>query len=211
MKERIFIVEDDETIRTLLEMALQGAEYKNVQSFSRGDEALWAARIEPPELMLLDVMLPGLDGISVATAIRADPVLAGVKIIMLTARVQPEDIVRGLDAGADDYVVKPFDRKVLLARIRSVLRRGLPVTGAIDFDGLVVDETARVARLNGKIIELTAGEYELLLRLIAHRGRIMRRSADERTVDVQVAKLRQKLGAWAKHIETVRGVGYRVQ
>ena len=106
---------------------------------------------------------------------------------------------------------KPFDRKVLLARIRSVLRRGLPVTEGVDFDGLVIDEVAKVAKLNGKALELTAGEFALLTRLVAHRGRIMQRAADERTVDVQIAKLRQKLGAWAEHIETVRGIGYRVK
>lgn len=211
MNERIFIVEDDATIRTLLEMALEGAGYRGVRSFPRGDDGYDAVRIEKPDLVLLDVMLPGIDGIGVASRIRANPELAGTKILMLTARVQPEDIVRGLDAGADDYVTKPFDRKVLLARIRSVLRRGLPVTEGVDFDGLVIDEVAKVAKLNGKALELTAGEFALLTRLVAHRGRIMQRAADERTVDVQIAKLRQKLGAWAEHIETVRGIGYRVR
>ena len=211
MNERIFIVEDDATIRTLLEMALEGAGYRGVRSFSRGDDGYDAVRIEKPDLVLLDVMLPGIDGIGVASRIRANPELAGTKILMLTARVQPEDIVRGLDAGADDYVTKPFDRKVLLARIRTVLRRGLPVTEGVDFDGLVIDEVAKVAKLDGKALELTAGEFALLTRLVSHRGRIMQRAADERTVDVQIAKLRQKLGSWAEHIETVRGIGYRVR
>ena len=211
MNERIFIVEDDATIRTLLEMALDGAGYRGVRAFARGDEGLDAIRFEKPDLVLLDVMLPGIDGLGVAAGIRANPELAGTKIIMLTARVLPEDIVRGLDAGADDYVTKPFDRKVLLARIRSVLRRGLPTTEGVDFDGLVVDEVAKVARLDGRALELTAGEFALLTRLVSHRGRIMQRAADERTVDVQIAKLRQKLGPWAEHIETVRGIGYRVR
>lgn len=211
MNEKIFIVEDDATIRTLLEMALEGAGYRGVRSFARGDDGLDAIRFEKPDLVLLDVMLPGIDGLGVASRIRADPELAGVKIIMLTARVQPEDIIRGLDAGADDYVTKPFDRKVLLARIRSVLRRGLPVIEGVDFDGLMIDESSKVAKLDGKALELTAGEFSMLVRLVAHRGRVMQRSADERTVDVQIAKLRQKLGSWAEHIETVRGIGYRVQ
>lgn len=211
MNEKIFIVEDDATIRTLLEMALEGAGYRGVRSFARGDDGLDAIRFEKPDLVLLDVMLPGIDGLGVASRIRANPELAGVKIIMLTARVQPEDIIRGLDAGADDYVTKPFDRKVLLARIRSVLRRGLPVIEGVDFDGLMIDEASKVAKLDGKALELTAGEFSMLVRLVAHRGRVMQRSADERTVDVQIAKLRQKLGSWAEHIETVRGVGYRVQ
>ena len=192
-------------------MALEGAGYRGVRSFARGDGGLDAIRFEKPDLVLLDVMLPGIDGLGVASRIRANPELAGVKIIMLTARVQPEDIIRGLDAGADDYVTKPFDRKVLLARIRSVLRRGLPVIEGVDFDGLMIDEALKVAKLDGKALELTAGEFSMLVRLVAHRGRVMQRSADERTVDVQIAKLRQKLGSWAEHIETVRGIGYRVQ
>lgn len=192
-------------------MALEGAGYRGVRSFARGDDGLDAIRFEKPDLVLLDVMLPGIDGLGVASRIRANPELAGVKIIMLTARVQPEDIIRGLDAGADDYVTKPFDRKVLLARIRSVLRRGLPVIEGVDFDGLMIDEALKVAKLDGKALELTAGEFSMLVRLVAHRGRVMQRSADERTVDVQIAKLRQKLGSWAEHIETVRGIGYRVQ
>lgn len=192
-------------------MALEGVGYRGVRSFARGDDGLDAIRFEKPDLVLLDVMLPGIDGLGVASRIRANPELAGVKIIMLTARVQPEDIIRGLDAGADDYVTKPFDRKVLLARIRSVLRRGLPVIEGVDFDGLMIDEALKVAKLDGKALELTAGEFSMLVRLVAHRGRVMQRSADERTVDVQIAKLRQKLGSWAEHIETVRGIGYRVQ
>jgi two-component system phosphate regulon response regulator PhoB len=99
---------------------------------------------------------------------------------------------------------------VLLARVKAVLRRGLPVVEGVDFDGLVIDESNRMAKLNGKALDLTAGEFSLLVRLVAHRGRIFARPADERTVDVQIAKLRQKLGKWADHIETVRGVGYRV-
>ena len=211
MKEKIYIVEDDPTIRTLLGMALDGAGYTEVESFERGDDALAAIKVGKPDLVLLDVMLPGLDGIAVASAVRRERTLAGTKIIMLTARVQPEDIVRGLDAGADDYVTKPFDRKVLLARIRSVLRRGLPLTEGVDFDGLVLDEVSAAATLDGRPVALTAGEFALLVRLVRHRGRIMTRTADERTIDVQVAKLRQKLGEWSSHIETVRGVGYRVK
>lgn len=207
---KILVVEDDSTIRTLLGMALQGAGYADVTMAGRGDDGLEAVRRDRPDLVLLDVMLPGLDGFAVARRIRATAELAATRIIMLTARTEPEDICRGLEAGADDYVTKPFDRQVLLARIKAVLRRGLPVTEGVDFDGLMIDEPGRRAKLRGKPLDLTAGEFELLTRLLAHRGRIFARSAAERTVDVQVAKIRQKLGAWAKHIETVRGVGYRI-
>ena len=207
---KILVVEDDSTIRTILGMALDGAGFKDVEMAGRGDDGLDAARRGKPDLVLLDIMLPGLDGFAVARRIRETPELAATRIIMLTARTQPDDIVRGLEAGADDYVTKPFDRKVLLARVRAVLRRGLPVTEGIDFDGLTIDEPNRVAKLRGKELDLTAGEFALLVRLVAHRGRIFARAADERTVDVQVANLRRKLGSWARHIETVRGIGYRV-
>ena len=207
---KILVVEDDSTIRTILGMALDGAGFKDVEMAGRGDDGLDAARRGKPDLVLLDIMLPGLDGFAVARRIRETPELAATRIIMLTARTQPDDIVRGLEAGADDYVTKPFDRKVLLARVRAVLRRGLPVTEGIDFDGLTIDEPNRVVKLRGKELDLTAGEFALLVRLVAHRGRIFARAADERTVDVQVANLRRKLGLWARHIETVRGIGYRV-
>ena len=208
---KILIVEDDSTIRTLLEMALLGAGFKEVKSSARGDDGLAEVRRMKPDLVLLDLMLPGLDGFTVAKRIRETPELAATKIIMLTARTQNEDIVRGLECGADDYVTKPFDRLVLLARVRAVLRRGLPLTEGVDFDGLKIDEANLVATLKGKPVELTAGEFKLLVKLVAHRGRVLARPADERTVDVQVANLRKKLGKWGDHIETIRGVGYRVK
>jgi len=208
---KIRIVEDDATIRALLEMALLGAGYGDVVSSPRGDDGLKMVVRDKPDLVLLDVMLPGLDGLSIARRIRETPALAATRIVMLTARTASEDIVRGLDAGADDYVTKPFDRKVLLARVKAVLRRGLPVTEGMDFDGLKVDEGSRVATLRGKALDLTPGEFDLLVRLVAHRGRVFARPPDERTVDVQVAKLRQKLGKWGDHIETIRGVGYRIK
>jgi len=209
-RAKILIVEDDATIRALLEMALLGAGYEDVASAARGDEGLDAIRRTKPDLVLLDIMLPGLDGLAIAHRIRETPELAATRILMLTARTEPDDIVRGLEAGADDYVTKPFDRKVLLARIKAVLRRGLPVTEGVDFDGLMLDEPNRRATLKGKSLDLTAGEFDVLVRLVAHRGRIFARPSDARSIDVQIAKLRQKLGAWADHIETVRGVGYRV-
>lgn len=206
----VLVVEDDPTIRALLAMALSGAGYADVREAARGDEGLAEAKRRAPDLVLLDVMLPGLDGFAFARAVRAAPALAATRIIMITARTQPEDIVRGLEAGADDYVVKPFDRKILLARVKAVLRRGLPVTEGRDFDGLRIDEPSRTATLRGKALDLTAGEFSLLMRLVAHRGRVFARPPDERTVDVQVANLRRKLGRWGDHIESVRGVGYRI-
>ena len=224
MKElvRILIVEDDPTIRTILEMALLGAGYVHVTSAARGDEGLDLAKARKPDLVLLDIMLPGLDGLTVCRRICETPSLAATRIIMLTARTQDEDIVRGLEAGADDYVTKPFDREVLLARIAAVLRRGMPPK-AQDFDGLVVDGEAHVAKLAGEELSLAPGEFKILALLVTNRGRVLarsrildqvqaeERSVSERTIDVQVANLRRKLGSWAEHIETIRGVGYRVK
>lgn len=209
--DKIFIVEDEETIRTVLEMLLKGAGYTAVQSFATGNTAMDAIRQEKPDLVLLDLMLPGLDGLSICRMIREDLSLQATRILMLTARTQPEDIVRGLQAGADDYVTKPFDRQVLLARIAAVLRRGLPVMEGRDFAGLRIDQETRTVTLEGRTIDLSTGEFNLLARLVAHRGRVFVRPPDERTVDVQVASLRRKLGTWAQRIETIRGIGYRVK
>ena len=220
----ILVVEDDPGIRMVLEISLRSAGYAHVRSAARGDEALEAAKRQKPDLVLLDVMLPGLDGFAVCRGIRETPALAATRIVMLTARTQNEDIVRGLECGADDYVTKPFDRRVLLARIQAVLRRGAPAApqGA-DFDGLLLDEEGHAASLSGEELRLAPGEFRILALLVANRGRVLTRSrilgvglsddkaVTERTVDVQIAGLRRKLGGWADHIETIRGVGYRVR
>ncbi len=220
---QIAIVEDDATIRTLLEMALAGAGFVHVRSYARGDDALDDIRRRRPDLVLLDVMLPGLDGFTIASRLRADPALGATRVIMLTARTQDEDIIRGLESGADDYVTKPFERRVLLARIRAVLRRGAPTSPAGGFDGLVVDGDSRSASLDGVELRLPPGELKILALLAANRGRVLTRqrildavlsddekSVTERTVDVQIANLRRRLGRWASHVETIRGVGYRI-
>ncbi|MCR5414344.1 MAG: response regulator transcription factor [Kiritimatiellae bacterium] len=207
---KIFIVEDDTTIRTVLELALAGAEYRDVSSFGRGDDALEAIRAQRPDLVLLDLMLPGVDGLTIARRVREEPGLSATRIVMLTAKTRPDDVVRGLEAGADDYVTKPFDRRILLARIAAVLRRSLPAADGVEMDGLVLDVPNRAAKLDGAEVKLPAGEFDLLARLVSRRGRIIVRHADERSMDVQIANLRKKLGAWASRIETIRGIGYRV-
>lgn len=219
----ILVVEDDASIRTLLGMMLRGAGYAHVRSVARGDEALDIIRRHRPGLVLLDLMLPGLDGLTVCRRVRETPDLADVRIVMLTARTQNEDIVRGLQCGADDYVTKPFDRRVLLARIQAVLRRGPPAPPEEDFDGLVLDREGHVATLRGTELKLAPGEFRILALLVANRGRAFTRerildavleddrAVTERTVDVQIVGLRKKLGDWAEHIETIRGIGYRVR
>ena len=226
MDAPLLVIEDDATIRTILEMVLRGAGYAQVESASRGDEGLEAIRRRRPALVLLDLMLPGMDGLEICRRVRESPELAGTRIVMLTARTQNEDIVRGLECGADDYVTKPFDRAVLLARIQAVLRRGAPVVAATvqteAFDGLLLNAEAHTVTLGGEELRLTPGEFGLLELLVANRGRVLTRTrildalvgddkaVTERTVDVQMVGLRKKLGAWAGHIETIRGVGYRV-
>ena len=219
----ILIVEDDSTIRTILQMMLRNAGFTHVKSAARGDEGLEAIRRDRPQLVLLDLMLPGLDCLSLCSRVRADPELADVRIIILTAKSEDSDVVRGLELGADDYVTKPFSREVLLARIHAVLRRNDPMAAGRTMDGLVVDERGSAALLNGTVLSLTRGEFRLLALLTSRPGRVYTRSqiiasiqdeeksVTERTVDVQLVGLRKKLGDWAAHIETIRGVGYRVK
>ena len=219
---KILIVEDDATIRMILQMLLKGAGFTHVRAATRGDEGLEAIRREQSQLVLLDLMLPGLDGLTVCRRVREDSTLADVRILMLTAKSEDDDVVRGLELGADDYVTKPFSREVLLARIHAVLRRNDPLAAGRDLDGLRVDTRAGSATLNGTMLTLTRGEFRLLALLASRPGRVFTRtqiidavqdeekSVTERTVDVQLVGLRKKLGDWAAHIETIRGVGYRV-
>ena len=219
----ILIVEDDSTIRTILQMLLRSEGFTHVRSAARGDEGLEAIRREPPQLVLLDLMLPGIDGLTLCRRVREDPTLADVRIIMLTAKSEDEDVVRGLELGADDYVTQPFSREVLLARIHAVLRRNDPLAAGRDLDGLRIDTRAGSASLNGELLTLTRGEFRLIALLASRPGRVYTRSqiidamqdeeksVTERTVDVQLVGLRKKLGDWASHIETIRGVGYRVK
>ena len=219
----ILIVEDDPTIRTLLQMMLKAAGFTHVKTATRGDDGLEAIRRDRPSLVLLDLMLPGVDGLTVCSRVRSDPELADVRILMLTAKSEDEDIVRGLELGADDYVTKPFSREVLLARINAVLRRNDPMAAGKTLDGLLIDERGGAAILDGTVLTLTRGEFRLLALLSSRPGRVYTRaqiidmvqdeekSVTERTVDVQLVGLRKRLGDWAAHIETIRGVGYRVK
>lgn len=218
---KILIVEDDKVIRTVLEMSLHGAGFRHFESVGRGDDALRLAAATKPDLVLLDLMLPGLDGLSVARRIRENGQLADTRIIMVTARTEEEDIVRGLDAGADDYIPKPFSREVLLARVRAVLRRsgGERQMAAA---GLRLDDSSRSATIDGERVRLSPTEFIILELLVRNRGRVLTRSRmldaiagdeksiTERNIDVQLVGLRRKLGSWGAKIETIRGVGYRI-
>ena len=220
--DTIVIIEDDAAIRSVLRVLLRGAGYTLIKEAERGDDGLKLVRELRPSLVLLDLMLPGLDGFTVCRRIRETKEIASTPVIMLTARSEEVDVVRGLECGADDYVTKPFSRQVLLARIRAVLRRPESVKDSNpDFDGLVLNSDSRSVTLNGKSLSLTGSEYRVLSLLLSRPERVYTRAqiidltqnADkdvtDRAVDVQVVGLRRKLGAWAEHIETVRGAGYR--
>ena len=220
--DTIVIIEDDAAIRSVLRVLLRGAGYTLIKEAERGDDGLKLVRELRPSLVLLDLMLPGLDGFTVCRRIRETKETASTPVIMLTARSEEGDVVRGLECGADDYVTKPFSRQVLLARIRAVLRRPESVKESDpDFDGLVLNSDSRSVTLNGKTLSLTGSEYRVLSLLLSRPERVYTRAqiidltqnagkdVTDRAVDVQVVGLRRKLGAWADHIETIRGAGYR--
>ena len=221
--DKIVIIEDDPGIRTVLRLALKGAGFQDVVAEERGDSGLKAVLRERPALVILDLMLPGLDGLAICREIRQTPSVAATPIVMLTAKSAEDDIVRGLELGADDYVTKPFSNAVLIARIRAALRRPATAHGpSVSVSGLVLDEATRRATLDSAPLALTRGEFDLLKILAAHPGRVPTRpqiidaiqsegkDVTDRTVDTMMVGLRRKLGTWAAHVETIRGIGYRL-
>lgn len=224
-KDTILVVEDDEDILQLLKYNIENAGF-DVLTASDGSEALDKVRRHLPDLVLLDLMLPGLDGFDVCKELKKRVETAEVPIIMLTARGEEVDRIVGLELGADDYVVKPFSPREIILRIRSVLRRGgAPVEEQPRVtwkqDGLAVDLEAHKAEIAGREVGLTATEFKLLAELIRSQGRVLTRDqllnsvwgyefdGYARTVDTHIRRLRQKLGSYSKLVETVRGVGYR--
>ena len=221
--DKIVIIEDDPGIRTVLRLALKGAGFTDVIAEERGDKGLEIVLREHPALIILDLMLPGMDGLAVCREIRRTPAVAATPIVMLSAKSTEEDIVRALELGADDYVTKPFSKAVLIARVRAALRRPASTRGsAIAVSGLVLDEATRSATIGAAPLVLTRSEFDLLKTLVSHPGRVYSRSmildaiqnedkdVTDRTVDTLMVGLRRKLGAWAAHVETIRGVGYRL-
>ena len=218
----VMVVDDDQDLSEMLGIVLTGAGI-DVDLVSRGDEALDVFRNNPPDLVLLDVMLPGLDGIEVCRLIRAESM---VPIIMLSAKGDSHDVVRGLEAGADDYMVKPFKHpSELVARIRTRLRRtNTEISGLLTIGDLAIDVTAHQIQRAGKQIALTRLEFDLLVALAKEPGRVFsrdallsevwgyRHSTDTRLVNVHVQRLRAKIEHDAERPEivvTVRGIGYK--
>ena len=221
MPDLITIIEDDESIREMLRYYFHSVGY-GVEDFESGEDYFQAVHDVQPDLYILDIMLPGMDGLEILRRLRGAPDTAHIPVIMLTARTAELDRVKGLEQGADDYVVKPFGIMELQARVKAVLRRtGRPQTPAIlKYDGLEIDPAAREVRRDGIPVELTYKEFELLKLLCENRGTVLTRddilravwdydfAGETRTVDMHVKTLRQKLGEG--YIQTVRGVGYKM-
>jgi len=223
--EHILIVEDEEDIAELLEYNL-GRKGFQAESAATGEEGLVLAKESVPDLMILDLMLPGRSGIEVCRALKADPETSGIPVIMLTAKGEDEDILAGFAAGADDYVTKPFRPKVLLARVQAVLRRGAASRNSkgeiLELGGLSIHNGRHEVRFDGQLVKLTHTEYRILQFLASRPGWVFSRRqiieavhGDDypvtgRAVDVQVASLRRKLGPAGDKVMTVRGVGYKM-
>jgi two-component system phosphate regulon response regulator PhoB len=221
---KILIVEDDPDIRELLRFNLEKAGYTLFLA-EDGEKVLALARKHSPELILLDLMLPGVDGLEVCRTLKKDPELQRIPIIMVTAKGEEMDRVVGLELGADDYVVKPFSLREVVLRIRKVLDRREKQTAPaiLKADPLVLDLDAHTARLDDQLLELTATEFRLLTYLLRHRGRVQTREmlldrvwgysfeGYARTIDTHIRRVRKKMGEAQNLIETVRGIGYRFQ
>jgi DNA-binding response OmpR family regulator len=226
--KRILIIEDDADIALSLKYNLEREGRYAVATSHDGESGLRQARELPPDLVLLDLNLPGMDGIEICRTLRSDPRTSSVPIIMVTARIDESERVSGLDSGADDYISKPFSVREVLARIRAVLRRAGAAeeeeAEVLRDEPLLIDPSSRKVFVDGAEVSLTRKEFDLLSYLVRSKGRVMSRErllervwgyrdpGETRTVDVHIRKLRMKLGPVVQErIETVVGVGYRYQ
>src|SRR5574341_517646 len=225
MPSRVLIVEDEPDIRGLLVHHLKREGYQ-VSAAAGGEEALRQVRAAPPDLVLLDLMMPAMDGLEVCRRLRQDPATAALPIVMLTAKGDELDRVLGLEIGADDYIVKPFSPKELVARVKAVLRRSRPAPGIapIMLGTLTIDPGTHTVSVGGRVLALTPKEFDLLRALAEADGRVLSREflldrvwgysraseIESRTVDVHVRRLRVKLGPEGRRGLTVKSVGYRL-
>jgi two-component system phosphate regulon response regulator PhoB len=222
---RVAVVEDEPDIAEVVQYNLKKEGFQ-VEVHPRGDAALESVRRKPPDLIVLDLMLPGMDGLEITRALKRDPATAAIPLVMLTAKGEELDRIVGLELGADDYLAKPFSPRELVLRVKAVLRRGaenLEPTTVLESGGIKLDSAAHRLEVRGRDVPLTATEFRLLQLLMDRRGRVQTRGkllsdawgyaedVDSRTVDTHVRRLRRKLGAEAHRIETVIGVGYRLK
>lgn len=222
--QKVLVVDDEEDILELLKFNLSREGYQ-VPCAASGEQALGLVRSENPDLIVLDLMLPGIDGLEVTRRLKNDPNTKNLPIVMLTAKGEEADIVTGLELGADDYITKPFSPRILVARVRAVLRRKikeqLEETSVLRIHDLEIDPGRHEVLLNGKPVQLTFTEFGILNYMARRPGWVFTRlqivdavrgedhPVTDRSVDVQIVGLRRKLGPAGKYIETVRGVGYR--
>ncbi len=224
--QHIVIVEDEKDIVEVMAYNLSREGF-GVVAVSRGDEGINVIRREHPDLVILDLMLPGIDGLTVCRQLKTDPATANIPIIIVSAKGEDTDVVIGLGLGADDYVTKPFGIRELLARVRAILRRLEDSgevqngTGRIEENGLLIDVGRHEVKVSGQSVSLTTTEFRILHQLASHPGKAFTRSdlilralggrvvVTDRNVDVHIRALRKKLGTAADMIETIRGVGYR--
>lgn len=223
-KAKILVVDDEEDILELVRYNLVREGY-TVVCAATGEEALKSAASDPADLIILDLMLPGMDGLEVARRLKQNPVTKDTPIVMLSAKGEEADIVSGLELGADDYVTKPFSPRILVARLKAVIRRRSDAveeeSEVLNVRELVIHTGRRHVTANGRSLELTYTEFQVLYSLARRPGWVFTRSqivdavrgddypVTDRSVDVQIVGLRKKLGPLGKYIETVRGVGYR--
>lgn len=223
MQDTVLVVEDETDVVNLLRYNLGRAGFQVLIAVT-GDHGLDMARKMRPDIIVLDLMLPGMTGHEVCRALKNDANTEAIPVVMLTAKGEPHERVKGLELGADDYVTKPFSLRELVLRVQALLKRHrvVPRSELVQVDGISLDKTSFEARLDGRRFELTTTEFKLLSVLLERRGRTLSReilltdvwgyqntSIDTRTVDTHMRRLRDKLGKAASHVETVRGVGYR--
>ena len=223
-KKTILIIEDEKDIAELLAFNLENEEFNTLLA-NNGEAGLKIARKTKPDLIILDLMLPGIHGLDVCRIIKGDPELKNIFIVMLTALGQEENIVKGLEVGADDYITKPFSFKILIARIRSVIRRGRideeGVIKDINIFGVEIKQRSREVYIKKTLIETTYTEFQILQLLASHPGWVFTRyqiidkirgdnyPVTDRSIDYQIVGLRKKMGESGALIQTIRGVGYR--
>ncbi len=220
----IYVVEDDASIREIEIFALKNSGYE-AEGFACASDFLTRIKNKKPSLILLDIMLPDEDGISVLKKLRAQPDTRNLPIILVTAKTTELDKVKGLDMGADDYITKPFGVMELISRIKALLRRAQPekTEDELTFSDIILSGTNRSCQVSGQLVELTYKEFELLSLLMHNAGIVLTRDSlmekiwgidflgESRTLDVHIKTLRKKLGDAGKHIKTVRNVGYLLQ
>lgn len=223
MKPKILIADDEPDVVELVAANLRTAGFEVLKA-EDGPSALAVVREQAPQLLILDLMLPGMSGLEVCRVLKGDSATSAIPIVMLTAKAEEVDRIVGLELGADDYVTKPFSPRELVLRVKSVLRRNQnePSDGLLSLKDIVLDRKRMQVLVEGKPVDFTATELKLLTLLMERRGRVQSREVllndvwgyesviDTRTVDTHVRRVREKLGASADCIETVRGFGYRI-